>query len=82
MTFYILKFTDIIWKSARDSLQLSPHFSSTEKQFKMLLHGRKSLYRALAVDVNHHALRRYEKRSFPLFYTDLVPLFLVLMAPR
>ena len=44
-------------ESARDSWQLSPHFSSTEKQFKMLLHWKNSLCRALPVEVDHHTLR-------------------------
>ena len=52
----VLELTDI-WKSARDSQQLSPHFSSTEKQFKMLLHWKNSLCRALPVEVDHHTLR-------------------------
>ena len=38
-----------MWKSARDSQQTSPHFSSIEKQFKMRLHRRKLLYRALVI---------------------------------
>ena len=52
----VLEFTDI-WKSARDSKQLSPHFSSTEKQFKMLLHWKNSLCRVLPVEEDHHTLR-------------------------
>ena len=35
---------EAILNSGGDSQQLSPHFSSTEKQFKMHLHRRKSLY--------------------------------------
>ena len=38
-----------MWKSARNSQQTSPPFLSIEKQFKMLLHQRKSLYRALVI---------------------------------
>ena len=36
---------------------LNNHFSSTEKQFKILLHRRRSLHRALVIT-------RYEQRSF------------------
>ena len=38
-------------------LELSPHFSLTEKQFKILLHWQNSLCRALVVEVDHHTLQ-------------------------
>ena len=48
---------ELIFRSLHAILySLSPHFSSTEKQFKMLLHWQKSLCR-LAVKVDHHTLQ-------------------------
>ena len=49
LDFKVKRLKLVMWKSARDCQQTSLHFSSIEKQFKMFLHRRKSLYRALVI---------------------------------